>query len=132
MSTGTRATLEALPSPLGMSPTEARAAQVLGADLDAGDRVTLAGAWLGTGLYTPALCDLAASDWDDAGVAALWERALDELGVTTPSVDRARHLVRTYLDRRLRRAPAPRCTCHRATADVDIPRPRSPEPVVPA
>jgi len=112
MATGTRRALEALPSLVGMSAAEARAALVLGVEIDADEAVALAGAWLGAGLYTPTLCDLAASDPDDPHVDALFERALDELGVGVPSVSRARESVRGFLERRTVRGPvAGPCTC---------------------
>jgi hypothetical protein len=139
MTTGTRRALEALPSLVGMSAAEARAALVLGAEIDPDEAVALAGAWLGAGLYTPALCDLAASDWDDPHLDALFERALDELGVAVPSVVRARESVRGFLERRTVPRPAARpCTCTCGTPGTDTPRTvripeqRTPSRVVPA
>lgn len=137
MTTGTRRALEALPSLVGMSAAEARAALVLGVEIDADEAVALAGAWLGAGLYTPALCDLAASDWDDPHLDALFERALDELGVAVPSVTRARESVRGFLERRTVRRPATgacTCTCGRhggaTPPSVRIPAPRTTSRVV--
>lgn len=129
MSDGARAAVEALPSLVGMTPAEARAAEVLEVVLDADDTVGLAGAWLGAGVYTPALCDLAASDWDDPALEGLWRRALDELGIATPSVHRAHMLVRGFLERRAHRwVPTPRCACGHACAVpgvVTVPSPRA-------
>lgn len=139
MTTGTRRALEALPSLVGMSATEARAALVLGVEIDADEAVALAGAWLGAGLYTPTLCDLAASDPDEPHLETLFERALDELGVAVPSVSQARESARGFLERRtVRRPVAGPCTCTCGRHDgatppaVRIPQQRTPSRVVPA
>ncbi|WP_133829393.1 hypothetical protein [Actinomycetospora succinea] len=83
-----------------MTPAEARAAQVLGMAWDPADVVELAIEWVGTGLDSPTLLDLAGSDWDDALLPALWDLALDDLAPAHPAPSTARRRVAGYLARR--------------------------------
>lgn len=107
-----RAGLAALPSLLGMTPAEARAAQVVGAAWDPAEIVELAIAWVGSGLDVPTLTDLAGRDWDDPVLPTLFDIALDDLGAGNPAPSTARRRVAAYLARRaaaLVRIAAPRC-----------------------
>lgn len=83
-----------------MTPAEARAAQVLGMAWDPADVVELAIDWVGIGLETPELVDLAGADWDDPDLPVLWDRVLDELAAAHPAPSTARRRVATYLARR--------------------------------
>ncbi|MDD7966763.1 hypothetical protein [Actinomycetospora lemnae] len=103
--------LAALPSLRGMTPAEARAAQVLGMVWDPADVVELAIEWVGTGHDAPSLVDLAGRDWDDPDLPVLWDLVLDDLGARHPAPSTARRHVAAFLDRRraaLRRIPAAR------------------------
>ncbi|PVZ03919.1 hypothetical protein [Actinomycetospora cinnamomea] len=111
--------LAALPSLRGMTPAEARAAQVLGKPWDPAEIVELAIAWVGAGLDTALLVDLAGRDWDDPDLPVLWDIALDDLGVSRPAPSTARRRIAAYLARR-RAMACPRC----ATAPM-VPRPRT-------
>lgn len=92
--------LAGLPSLRGMTPAEARAAQVLGMAWDPADVVELAIEWVGTGTDTPAVVDLAGTDWDDPVLPALWDRVLDDLAAVHPAPSTARRRVAAYLARR--------------------------------
>jgi hypothetical protein len=110
--------LAALPSLVGMTPAEARAAQVLGTAWDPAEIVELAIEWVGSGLGTPLLVDLAGRDWDDPDLPVLFDLVLDELRVHRPAPSTARRHVAAYLVRR-RRSACPTCA-------VDpIPAPRA-------
>src|SRR4051794_26040856 len=78
--------LAELPSLQGMTPAEARAAQVLGTAGDPSEIVELAIAWVGDGLGTPLLVGLAGRGWDDPDLPVLFDLVLDELGVHRPAV----------------------------------------------
>jgi hypothetical protein len=111
--------LAALPSLRGMTPAEARAAQVLGTAWDPAEIVELAIAWVGDGLGTPLLVDLAGRDWDDPDLPVLFDLVLDELRVHRPAPSTARRRVAAYLARRR----ATTCvTCRTAPA---VPAPRA-------
>ena len=113
--------LAALPSLRGMTPAEARAAQVLGMAWDPAEITELAIAWVGAGHDDPLLVDVAGRDWDDPDLPVLFDLALDELGVQHPAPGTARRRVAGYLARR-RATTCPTCsTC--AAAPV-VPRPR--------
>lgn len=104
--------LEALPSLRGMTPAEARAAQVVGKAWDPAEIVELAIAWVGTGLDVPTLTDVAGRDWDDPVLPVLWDIVLDDLGAGNPAPSTARRRVAAYLARRAAArpvVPAPRC-----------------------
>jgi hypothetical protein len=106
------AALEALPSLRGMTPAEARAAQVVGKAWDPAEIVELAIAWVGTGLDVPTLTDVAGRDWDDPVLPVLWDIVLDDLGAGNPAPSTARRRVAAYLARRaeaLAGIPTPRC-----------------------
>lgn len=92
--------LAGLPSLRGMTPAEARAAQVLGMAWDPADVVELAIEWVGAGVGDPSLVDLAGSDWDDPDLPVLWDRVLDDLAATHPAPSTARRRVAAYLARR--------------------------------
>lgn len=92
--------LAELPSLRGMTPAEARAAQVLGTAWDPAEIVELAIAWVGAGLDGPLLVDLAGRDWDDPDLPVLFDLVLDELGVHRPAPSTARRHVAAYLARR--------------------------------
>ena len=103
--------LEALPSLRGMTPAEARAAQVLGKAWHPSEIVELAIDWVGTGPDVPLLTDLAGRDWDDPVLPTLWDIVLDDLGAGNPAASTARRRVAAYLTRRaeaLARIPTPR------------------------
>ncbi|GAA4751872.1 hypothetical protein [Actinomycetospora chibensis] len=105
--------LAALPSLQGMTPPEARAAQVIGKPWDTAEIVELAIAWVGTGLDVPTLTDLAGRDWDDPVLPTLFDIVLDDLGAGHPASSTARRRVAAYLARRaaaLAPVPAPRRT----------------------
>jgi hypothetical protein len=110
--------LAALPSLRGMTPAEARAAQVLGMAWEPAEIVELAIEWVGDGRENATLVDLAGRDWDDPALPVLWDLALDELGAAHPAASTARRRVAAYLARRggrrhgapaVARVPAPRC-----------------------
>lgn len=92
--------LAVLPSLRGMTPAEARAAQVMGKAWDPAEIVELAIAWVGAGLGGPLLVDVAGRDWDDPDLPVLWDLALDELRVPRPAPSTARRRVAAYLARR--------------------------------
>lgn len=92
--------LAGLPSLRGMTPAEARAAQVLGMAWDPADVVELAIEWVGAGVEAPAVVDLAGCDWDDPDLPALWDRVLDDLAAPHPAPSTARRRVSGYLARR--------------------------------
>jgi len=92
--------LAALPSLRGMTPAEARAAQVLGMAWDPADVVELAIEWVGAGTDSAAVVDLAGTDWDDPDLPALWDRVLDDLAPAHPAPRTARRRVAGYLARR--------------------------------
>ncbi|MHC1560674.1 hypothetical protein ACR9E3_17085 [Actinomycetospora sp. C-140] len=107
------AALTSLPSWRGMTPAEARAAQVLGMAWEPAEIVELAIEWVGAGLDAASLVDLAGRGWDDPAVPLLWDLALDDLGAAHPTPRTADRLLSAYLARRTERAariPAPRCT----------------------
>ncbi|WP_433783443.1 hypothetical protein ACQPX6_25600 [Actinomycetospora sp. CA-101289] len=109
-----------LPTLRGMTPAEARAAQVLGMAWDPAAIVELAIAWVGAGLDGPLLVDLAGRDWDDPALPVLFDLVLDELGGHRPAASTARRRVAAYLARRsLTSCP----TCRTGPA---IPAPRTP------
>ena len=108
--------LAALPSLWGMTPAEARAAQVLGMPWDPAEIVELAIAWVGDGRDGPLLVDLAGRDWDDPDLPMLWDLVLDELGETRPAASTARRRVAAYLARRRS------ATCAHAVPVVPHPR----------
>ena len=104
--------LAALPSLRGMTPSEARAAQVLGLAWEPAEIVELAIEWVGAGLGATTLVDLAGRGWDDPAVPLLWDVALDELGAAHPTPAAADRLLSAYLARRAggaARIPGPRC-----------------------
>ncbi|MEJ2862361.1 hypothetical protein [Actinomycetospora flava] len=92
--------LAGLPSLRGMTPAEARGAQVLGMAWDPADVVELAIEWVGDGLDSAGLVDLAGTDWDDPDLPALWDRVLDDLAAAHPAPSTARRRVAGYLARR--------------------------------
>ncbi|MEJ2888038.1 hypothetical protein [Actinomycetospora aeridis] len=92
--------ITALPSLRGMTPAEARAAQVLGMAWDPADVVELAIEWVGVGRTASSVVDLAGRSWDDPDLPALWDRVLDDLGATHPAPRTARRRVAGYLARR--------------------------------
>jgi len=105
--------LAALRSLRGMTPPEARAAQVIGKPWDTAEIVELAIAWVGTGLDVPTLTDLAGRDWDDPVLPTLFDIVLDDLGAGRPAASTARRRVGAYLARRAAavvRVPVPRRT----------------------
>jgi hypothetical protein len=109
--------LAALPSLRGMTPAEARAAQVLGMAWEPADVVELAIEWVGEGWRSALIVDLAGRDWDDPDLPVLWDLALDEMGVAHPAASTARRRVAAYLARRRE---------HRHVAGVHLPTPRCP------
>src|ERR1051326_6130002 len=85
--------LAALRSLRGMTPPEARAAQVIGKPWYTAEIVELAIAWVGTGLDVPTLTDLAGRDWDDPVLPTLFDIVLDDLGAGRPAASTARRRV---------------------------------------
>ena len=110
--------LAELPSLRGMTPAEARAAQVLGTAWHPAEIVELAIAWVGDGLDTPLLVDLAGRDWDDPDLPVLFDLVLDELGVHRPAPSTARRHLAAYLARRR----ATTCATCRVAPAVPAPR----------
>jgi hypothetical protein len=110
--------LAELPSLRGMTPAEARAAQVLGTPWHPAEIVELAIGWVGDGLGTPLLVDLAGRDWDDPDLPVLFDLVLDELGVHRPAPSTARRHLAGYLARRRHTTCA---TCR----TVAVPGPRT-------
>jgi hypothetical protein len=103
--------LAGLPSLRGMSPAEARAAQVLGMAWHPADVLELAIEWVGAGRAADSVVDLAGRGWDDPDLPVLWDHVLDDLGAPHPSPRTARRRVAGYLARRRGIAvhvPAPR------------------------
>jgi len=111
--------LAELPSLRGMTPAEARAAQVLGRAWDPAEIVELAIDWVGAGHGGPLLVDLAGRDRDDPDLPVLFDLVLDELGVHRPAPSTARRHVAAYLARRRVTTCA---TCRTAPA---VPAPRT-------
>jgi hypothetical protein len=114
--------LAELPSLRGMTPAEARAAQVLGTAWDPAEIVELAIAWVGDGHGTPLLVDLAGRDWDDPDLPVLFDLVLDELGVHRPAPSTARRHVAAYLARRRTTTCA---TCRTGPTEPTVPAPRT-------
>jgi hypothetical protein len=110
--------LAELPSLRGMTPAEARAAQVLGTAWDPAEIVELAIAWVGDGHGTPLLVDLAGRDWDDPDLPVLFDLVLDELDVHRPAPSTARRRVAAYLARRR----VTTCAACRSAPAVPAPR----------
>jgi hypothetical protein len=110
--TSTITEIAALPSLRGMTPAEARAAEVLGMAWDPAEMVELAIEWVGDGQDAATLVDLAGRGWDDPALPGLWDRALDELTEPVPARRTAQRRCAAYLARRTgglaARIPAPR------------------------
>ena len=96
--------------PHRMSPHEVAAARTLGWQFYVEQIDAIAENWLVDGWDTPALRELVASKAAHERGPRLWRAALDELGLTTPAVPEAHHLLASGMVGRWPAWPLPKAT----------------------